>query len=108
MSRAPTGSTADAIALHRDDQVATALKPLTAGSTVQVQTPDGTREITLGDAVPICHKLALADIRSGDPVRKYGEVIGAATADIAAGAHVHTHNIVSRRAGGGRPGASPG
>jgi hypothetical protein len=31
-------------------------------------------------------------------VRKYGEAIGAAREPIAAGAHVHVHNLVSLRA----------
>jgi hypothetical protein len=31
-------------------------------------------------------------------VRKYGQTIGAASADIAAGSHVHVHNLVSLRA----------
>src|SRR5204862_3223901 len=30
---------------------------------------------------------------AGETVRKYGQVIGAATADIAPGAHVHSHNL---------------
>lgn len=38
------------------------------------------------------HKLARTDITAGAPVVKFGQVIGYATADIARGAHVHTHN----------------
>ena len=44
------------------------------------------------------HKIALHAITSGAPVRKYGQYIGAATADIAPGEHVHVHNLASRRA----------
>lgn len=39
------------------------------------------------------HKVALHDIPQGAPVRKYGEVIGVALADIPAGGHVHVHNL---------------
>jgi len=38
------------------------------------------------------HKLAVAPIAAGEPVRKYGQVIGLATEAIAPGDHVHTHN----------------
>lgn len=50
--------------------------------------------VVAGDgAVPVGHKVALHAIGTGDAVRKYGHVIGYATADIAAGEHVHTHNL---------------
>ena len=39
------------------------------------------------------HKYALCEIRSGENVIKYGFPIGHATADIAVGEHVHTHNV---------------
>jgi altronate dehydratase len=45
--------------------------------------------------VPLGHKIARTDIRSGDKILKYGAPIGVATADIPAGAHVHVHNIRS-------------
>ncbi|MDN5568893.1 MAG: UxaA family hydrolase [Paracoccus sp. (in: a-proteobacteria)] len=38
------------------------------------------------------HKIARADIVQGQAVVKYGQTIGYATADIAAGDHVHGHN----------------
>jgi len=39
------------------------------------------------------HKLALRPIPTGGSVRKFGLPIGLATADIAAGEHVHSHNL---------------
>ncbi|MBU1346824.1 MAG: altronate dehydratase family protein [Alphaproteobacteria bacterium] len=39
------------------------------------------------------HKIALERIPTGSPIRKYGQVIGRASADIAAGDWVHTHNM---------------
>src|SRR5260370_4257836 len=38
-------------------------------------------------------KIARRDVRRGQPVRRYGQVIGFATQDIAVGEHVHTHNL---------------
>ena len=43
--------------------------------------------------MPRSHKLAVRDLPAGSAVHKYGQSIGRATADIAAGAHVHTHNL---------------
>ena len=47
--------------------------------------------------VPIGHKIALADIRNGDTVYKYGQDIGKAVADIKKGEHVHVHNVKTKR-----------
>ena len=47
--------------------------------------------------VPIGHKVALADIKTGDTVWKYGQDIGKAVADIAKGDHVHVHNLKTKR-----------
>ena len=56
---------------------------------------DDVAVVTLeGREIPVGHKVALRDIAAGAPVRKYRHVIGYATADIAAGEHVHTHNLV--------------
>ena len=45
------------------------------------------------------HKYALTDIRAGENVIKYGCPIGHATEDIAAGEHVHTHNLKTNLGG---------
>lgn len=47
--------------------------------------------------VPIGHKVALADIKKGDTIIKYGQDIGKAVADIAKGEHVHVHNLKTKR-----------
>jgi len=47
--------------------------------------------------VPIGHKIALVDIKSGDTVWKYGQDIGKAVANIAKGEHVHVHNLKTKR-----------
>lgn len=71
------------------DNVAVALKPVKKGSTLECE---GVSVAALDD-VPAGHKLALADIASGERVIKYGFPIGAAKRDIRAGEHVHTHNL---------------
>src|SRR6202008_2774327 len=38
------------------------------------------------------HKMAVEPIAKGQPVLKFGQIIGFATEDIAPGSHVHTHN----------------
>ena len=47
------------------------------------------------DNIPAGHKFALKDIKKGEYVIKYGEIIGKATADIKKGECVHTHNVRS-------------
>ena len=52
-----------------------------------------TRRLTIGDvALSPGHKAARTAIARGAPVVKFGQVIGYATEDIAAGAHVHVQN----------------
>lgn len=72
-----------------DDDVAVALRDLAAQETISV----GERSILVTDPIPRGHKLAIRPITAGQAVRKYGWPIGRATADIAIGAHVHSHNL---------------
>jgi len=48
-------------------------------------------------AVPIGHKVALKDLKTGDTAFKYGEDIGKITADVKKGDHLHTHNCKTKR-----------
>ncbi len=47
----------------------------------------------VAETVPKGHKIAVKAIAEGEPVVKYGQVIGHATRTIAAGDHVHTANL---------------
>ena len=47
--------------------------------------------------IPIGHKVALADLKEGDTVFKYGEDIGKMVGDAPKGHHVHTHNCKTKR-----------
>lgn len=43
--------------------------------------------------VPAGHKVAARDIAAGEPLRRYGQIIGFASQAISAGDHVHVHNL---------------
>ncbi len=86
----------EALLMHPDDDVALAIQDLVAGHSIQIEG----RSVTLKGPVPSGHKFALRSIARGERVRKYGQPIGRATADIAAGDHVHTHNLESLRGRG--------
>jgi len=49
--------------------------------------------VTVSGLVPPGHKVATQAISKGQAVRRYDQIIGMATRDIAAGEHVHTHNL---------------
>lgn len=51
--------------------------------------------LTACGEIPAGHKYALKDIKKGEKVIKYGEVIGRAKEDIKEGDWVHTHNVKS-------------
>src|SRR6266702_1493997 len=75
--------------LGSSDDVVVALKPLAAG-----QSLNGLRLTALTD-VSAGHKLAIRPIATGEPVRKFNQIIGFATQPIAIGELVHTHNLVT-------------
>jgi altronate dehydratase len=85
-----------ALVITARDNVATALETLEPGRVLDI---NGQR-VTVAEATPRGHKIALRPIRAGEAVLKYGSSIGTATADIPAGAHVHTHNVASGRGRG--------
>ncbi len=74
------------------DNVLVALQPLSAGQTVA----DG---ITLLSDVPQGHKIALRDLKAGEPITKFGYPIGVARAPIARGAVVNEQNVKSSLVG---------
>jgi (2R)-sulfolactate sulfo-lyase subunit alpha len=58
---------------------------------------DTSFRLTAKADVPIGHKVALADLKSGDTAIKYGEDIGRVVAAIEKGGHVHVHNVKTKR-----------
>lgn len=79
------------IRLDPRDDVGVALQPLAAG--IQAE------GVTIAAPIPAGHKFALHDIAAGATVHKFGWPIGRATADILAGAHVHSHNVATGLSG---------
>jgi altronate hydrolase len=78
-----------AVVLRPEDDVAIAKTVLTAGTVLE----DGPVRIEVRQDVKPGHKIARRARPRGEPVRRYGQVIGFATQDIARGDHVHTHNL---------------
>lgn len=74
-----------------DDNVFIALRNFALGTILD--TDDGS--IVLDAAVGLGHKIAARKIATGEKICKYGAPIGSATTDIAAGSHVHLHNMKS-------------
>lgn len=70
--------------LHQRDNVVVAVDAIDPGAMAQGVT--ATARIMRG------HKMAVQKIAKGEPVLKFGQIIGFATEDIAPGSHVHTHN----------------
>ena len=48
--------------------------------------------VVANERIPAGHKVATRDHAVGDPIHRYGQIIGFATAPISAGFHVHTQN----------------
>ena len=95
-----TGRGIDAIMLTDADNVATALRELTRGEEARVGVGERTFLVPVRQGIAFGHKLAVTDIRLGDAIRKYGEVIGRATQDIQSGTHAHVHNVEGLRGRG--------
>jgi altronate hydrolase len=73
--------------LNPDDDVVIAARPLAAGTRIDAE------GISCADSIPAGHKVAVKAIAKGQPVKRYNQIIGFATSDIAPGQHVHTQNL---------------
>jgi len=73
--------------LNPQDDVVIALRDISAGTRLESE------GVTAADKIPAGHKVAVSAKRVGEPVRRYGQIIGFASAEIAPGRHVHTHNL---------------
>ncbi|NND18131.1 MAG: altronate dehydratase, partial [Silicimonas sp.] len=76
------------VRLDASDNVVTATRSLQAGAEVE--------DITTTALIPSGHKIATRAIARGAEIRKYAQIIGYASDDIAPGDHVHTHNTEFR------------
>jgi altronate hydrolase len=76
------------IRLHPNDDVVIARAQLVGGTNLLDE------KITISGLVPPGHKVATRAIKAGNPVRRYNQIIGFASRDIAPGEHVHLNNLV--------------
>jgi altronate dehydratase small subunit len=91
---------ADVLVMDAADHVATAIRDIAAGETIQYVVQGKRETLAAVEPIPFGHKISIVDIPEGEHVRKYGEVIGRATIAIATGYHVHVHNIEGIRGRG--------
>ena len=83
------------ILINPKDMVAVALQELHADTEIEIEG----RMVRVLEHIPAGHKFAITAIKEGDPVLKYGEPIGFAMKDIAAGEWVHVHNLKTTLSG---------
>ncbi len=81
-------TTESILALHPEDNIAIVTSALLEGAPIRA---DG--DVRALDDVPFGHKIATRAIASGEPIRKFGQVIGFATEPIEPGQWVHTQNV---------------
>ncbi len=84
------------IRASKKDSLVTCVRAMQKGESIVV---DG-NEIEILEDIPVYHKVAVVDIKKGEPVYKYGEVMGVASRDIRRGEWAHVHNIESTRGRG--------
>jgi altronate dehydratase len=77
------------IRLHSNDNCIVALRSLSPGESVS----DADFTTIVRQLIPAGHKMAIANVAAGASVLKYGWPIGVASQPIAAGEHIHDHNL---------------
>ena len=84
---------------EKRDTVGVAVVDVKAGQSLEGRTLDENKNISAkaNMDIPLGHKIALKDFKSGDDVVKYGVVIGRVVKDIKQGDHVHVHNVKTKR-----------
>jgi altronate hydrolase len=82
-----TPTTAPTIRIHPADNVVIARRQLLGGTLLEDE------GVTVIGLIPPGHKVAVRPIAAGAPVRRYNQIIGSAKQAIAAGQHVHSHNL---------------
>lgn len=83
------------IKINPADNVAVCIEPGQVGEILVV----GNLSVTIAEEIPAGHKIALETIQKGENVIKYGEPIGHVTETVAAGRHVHAHNLKTNLSG---------
>lgn len=81
---------ANVVIINEGDNVAVMLEDVKEGEAIYL--PDG-EVIAARCDIPYSHKVAVTDIKAGEYVYKYGEVIGAVKEKVIKGDWIHTHNL---------------
>ena len=83
----------------RDTVAVVVVEGVKAGTplTGWIMDEDKTMQLDARQDIPIGHKIALKDMKTGDTVIKYGIDIGKTIADIAVGEHTHVQNLRTKR-----------
>ena len=79
------------IRINETDNVAVAVDKIDQGIEIY--------GLTTLNEIPMGHKVGLKDIKEGEDIIKYAQVIGVASKDIAKGEHVHSHNMHTKLSG---------
>lgn len=85
----------NALIMNTEDNVATCVKDVEAGTTVYYRKDAEVKSITAEERIPYCHKIALQDVEKGQDIIKYGESIGKTLSAIKKGHWVSDKNITS-------------
>ena len=80
------------IVMNSEDNCATSLEDILKDEEIEIK--EG-KNMKINHNIPLGHKFALNDIKSGELVKKYGQIIGIVIEDIKKGDWIHTHNIKS-------------
>lgn len=96
-----------ALAHKSTDDVAVAVSDLEAGEELTIQAIDGGKahKLTVLEAVPLGHKVALKDLPEGHILIEYGEKVGRMTKAVKKGGYVHVHNLRTLRWDYGKQGS---
>jgi altronate dehydratase len=92
----PISRDGSALRLKDDDNVAVCLRSVPADTALEF----GPLRVVAREPIPAGHKIALRAIGAGELILKYGQTIGRAGMAIAAGEHVHVHNVEGTRGRG--------
>ncbi len=78
-----------AVHLRPEDNIVVAARNIPAGQEIRCDNST----VTVKQPIKLGHKIAIQPIQQGQPIFKYGQIIGFAGRDIAPGEHVHVHNL---------------
>ncbi|TFG19808.1 MAG: altronate hydrolase [Promethearchaeota archaeon] len=77
--------------MDKADNCATAIDDIDKGEEIDYSS----EKLKIKQPIALGHKFALIDIKVGNYIKKYGQIIGVATENINKGEWIHTHNIIS-------------